>query len=481
MKRPPSIRRTLLIRCGFGVGVCLCLLAAGTYLTVRRALFRELDHTIKQTAALLSNQLELENGRVTFEWQEGIGTNRALPNNALFQFWDETTGVITRSPALKERELPHFHRDDGVPVMRDIELPATHYHARAVGLRVYPCVLPEEMRRMTEEGRIIDPKTLPQILVVARDTTFEHRLLNRLAWILGTGTLLTLGLGFALIHRAVRGALKPIDDLTQQVRDHTGQQLESALETPGELPAELMDLAESYDLLLARVAVVRRRERDFIRHAAHELRTPIAAMQATIELALSQTRDAAAYVGHLATCQKTAAELGELVRRLTALARIGQPGCPATIETIDLEHIMADCRQSYLPVLTARGLTVSHTPASDPARATGDRSLVRIIFNNLLDNAAAHARPGSGITIRWRHDNGRVEVALANPASELPDDPDRLFEPLYRRECSRADDSRHLGIGLTLSQEAATAMGATLHARRTGDGWLEFILGLPAA
>ena len=73
----PSIRRTLLLRCGVGVGILLCLLSTATYLIVRHGLIRELDRSITQTAALLSNQVELENGHITFEWQEGLGTNRA--------------------------------------------------------------------------------------------------------------------------------------------------------------------------------------------------------------------------------------------------------------------------------------------------------------------------------------------------------------------------------------------------------------------
>ncbi len=60
--RTPSIRRTLLLRCGFGVGILLSLLSTGTYLIVRHGLIRELDRSITQTAALLSNQVELEDG-----------------------------------------------------------------------------------------------------------------------------------------------------------------------------------------------------------------------------------------------------------------------------------------------------------------------------------------------------------------------------------------------------------------------------------
>jgi signal transduction histidine kinase len=342
-------------------------------------------------------------------------------------------------------------------------------------------MVPAERQRMQEQGRVIDPKNLPYILVVARDAKPVHRVLARLRWILGTGTLLTLGLGFVLIDRAVRVSLQPIDRLTRQVRDRAGHQLDSALEVPGELPSELIGLAENFDSLLARVAATRRRERDFIRHAAHELRTPIAGLQATTELALSQPRDAVAYAMHLETCRKTAAELGELVRRLTQLARIGQSSLSATREAVDLGNLIEYCLQSYLPVFAARGLRVARSSAAATPHAIGDRTLARIILNNLLDNAASHATPGSEIKIRHDHSHGWVAVSVANAAEDLPEDLERLFEPLFRRESLRHDADAHLGIGLTLSLEAATAMGATLQAHKAGDGWIEFVLELPAS
>lgn len=475
-----SIRRALLVRGGIGVGVLLSLLSAGIYLTVRHGLYKELDASIEQTAALLSNQVEMENDEIIFEWQEGLGTNRALINLGLFQYWDDTTGKTTRSPGLGSRDLPKFHGADETPLIKDIMLPGGHRHARAIGVRIHPFVLPEEMQRMKESGRVIDPKTRPFTLVVAGDAKPVHHVLARLGRILSIGTLLTLGLGYVLIRRAVSVSLRPIDELSHQVQERSEHQLDSALDLPGALPHELKGLARNFDSLLARVAALRQRERDFIRHAAHELRTPIAGLRATTDLALSQPRDAATYAAHLETCRKSAVELGELVKRLTALSRIGQSTGAAVIESLPIESIMEDCLRTFRPAFDRRGINVSLTAASPPLNAMGDAALTRIILNNLLDNAASYAPSGGEVLIRFRHAGDRVEVSVSNPVEDLHEDPERLFEPLFRRESSRHDADSHLGIGLTLSQDAARAMGATLQAHKTEDGWIEFILTMPA-
>lgn len=476
--KPPSIRRTLLIRCGLGIGALLGLLSAGIYLMVRESLYLELDDSIRETAAILANQVELENEAITYEWQEGIGTNRGLIDGALFQFWNESSGSTTRSPALHWRDLPKFSGLDGGPLLRGIPLPDGH-RGRALGLRIYPFVLPEELAAMKERGRVIDPKSLPHILVVARDAEPLHRSLARLRWVLAGGGLLTLGLGFVLIDRAIRASLRPIQMLASQVEDHTGHQLDNALEIPRELPSELTGLAHNFDLLLARVAAIRERERDFIRHAAHELRTPISGLRATTDLALSQPRDAAAYAAHLATCQKTAIELGELVKRLTALARIGRNSTPVALETVNLAALARECLDPFLHRASGRTLAIKDELGESPLFATADPALLRIIFNNLFDNAVSYAEANGEIRVSGRSEGGEVSVAVANTTADFPEHPERLFEPLFRRESSRHDSGSHLGIGLTLSLEAARAMDGRLLVAKSVDG-LEFTLVLPA-
>lgn len=476
--RPPSIRRTLFIRFGLGVGVLLCLLSVGIYVLVWNSLYRELDDSIRETAAILANQVELRNESIVYEWQAGVGTNRALIDGALFQFWDESGGDTTRSPALHPRDLPKFCGVDGAPQLRHILLPDGH-RGLAIGLRVFPFVLPGELAAMRERGHIIDPHSRPHILVVARDAEPVYRALGRLRWVLGGGALLTLGLGFVLVDRAIRTSLRPIQELAFKVQEHTGQRLDEPLGIPEELPVELGGLAKNFDLLLARVATIREREKDFIRHAAHELRTPIAGLRATTDLALSKPRDAAAYAGHLATCHKTAVELGELVKRLSALARLGQHAMPVAREVVDLSALARECLDPFRAGASERGLAVDDRLGPSPLRVAGDPALLRIIFNNLFDNAVSYAKAPGTISICGRREGGEIALTVANPTADFPDDPERLFEPLFRRESSRHDAGAHLGIGLTLSLEAARAMGGDLTVAKSADG-LEFTLALPA-
>ena len=233
---------------------------------------------------------------------------------------------------------------------------------------------------------------------------------------------------------------------------------------------------------MKRVAATRDRERDFIRHAAHELRTPIAGLRATIDLALSKPRDATTYAAHLSTCLKTAIELGDLVKRLTSLASIGKKSTPPVLKAIDLTIILDECLLRFQPLFDLRNIQVRYMPEPTVTmQAMGDNTLVRIILNNLLDNARSYAPEGAEVIITTKRVNERVELSISNPTDILSKNIDRLFEPLFRYEESRHDAESHLGIGLALSLDAALSMGGTLIVSKTPNDWIEFILSLPQA
>ena len=480
--RTKSISNMLLRRCGIGIGLLLTGLSLSVYLMVRHGLYEELDKSIVETASILANQMEFEKGGIIFEWEEGLGTNSEISDQALFQYWDETSGLTTRSPALLENDLPRFSGPNGRPDLETIVVPGRFEHARAIGMVIYPYLLPDENQEMIREGKTFDAKDFPHTLVVARDLSPVSRTLAYLAAILSIGTILTFIAGFLIIRQSIRSSLSPIDELTEQVRNRSENQLDSAIILPGALPTELTPLAESFDRLLSRVADIRNRERDFIRHASHELRTPIASLSASTELALSRERDAHEYKRHLENCAATASDLNALVKRLSALSRIGGKDQPAKLESVSVHEILSSCSTGFKLRAKNAELQIQPVDGDHTFRALADPVLLRLIFNNLFDNAISYATPSTPLSVRMKHSKGLIETAMTNSCDEMPEYLERLFEPLFRKDASRTKTTdSHLGIGLTLSREAAGAMGGSLTASIAEQGRICFTLSLPAA
>ena len=128
-----------------------------------------------------------------------------------------------------------------------------------------------------------------------------------------------------------------------------------------------------------------------------------------------------------------------------------------------------------------RGLKIDRESVDAVLFVMGDLPLLRIILSNLLDNAVCYTADRGGVSIRSAAAEGWAEIVFSNPVADFPVNLNRLFEPLFRQEASRHDAGAHLGIGLTLSRDAARSMGGTLHARRgSDDGVIEFVLRMRA-
>lgn len=461
--RRPSIRQWLLFRSSVAIASLLTALGIALYYIMKQSMLQALDESISQTAALLANEVELENGIITFEWQEGLGSNRTLTTSSLFQFWDEQTGITTRSPALATADLPKFCGNDRTAIKRSIDLP-NGARGRAIGLRVHPFVDPEEVLRLKLAGRIATPENRTLVLVVAADAEPLYQTLNRLRWILAAFLISSVAVGFLIIARVVRLALKPIKQLEKQVKNRNESQVDQALKLPANLPSELLGLTENFNLLLGRVAGLREREFNFVRMLTHELRTPIAGLRATTELALSKQRDIHEYQQQLALCHQAAIELNSLINRLSSLAKLGHGDVITTLVKFDIAKMLDECLEPFIPQFNLKNLRLTHSTSSKALLVQGDPFLAQLIITNLLDNALAYASSAGDVQIQYDDRSDSTSILISNSTQCPLDEIDRWFEPLFRTDVSRQDSVQHLGIGLALSLNAAYAMGWILQA-----------------
>lgn len=169
------------------------------------------------------------------------------------------------------------------------------------------------------------------------------------------------------------------------------------------------------------------------------------------------------------------------MKRLSALSRIGGREEPPNITPVSLHEVLAACVLTFTCRAEEASIKIAHPAQEDPLIALADAVLLRLVFNNLLDNAISYATSDSTISIEINRSRSRIETTFTNACKNLPENLERLFEPLFRRDNSRTEtENSHLGIGLTLSREAAAAMGGSLTASRVGHNSIRFVLSLPA-
>lgn len=233
-------------------------------------------------------------------------------------------------------------------------------------------------------------------------------------------------------------------------------------------PAEVRPLVLAMNDLLARLTATLAGQRRFIADAAHQLRTPIAAIKAQAELALRQGRDEPAR----ATLQQlyTAAEhAGHLVSQLLTLAR-AEPGSQRSIERqpLDLVALARETTMEWVPRALDRRIDLGFDAAVSAVGIDGDPFLIRELLNNLIDNAIHYTPAGGKVTVR-------VLAAGERPVLEVEDNGPgiaeqeraRVFERFYRIADSGGEGC---GLGLAIVREIAEGHGATVEALAGGEG-----------
>ncbi|KZE33453.1 ATP-binding protein [Crenobacter luteus] len=277
--------------------------------------------------------------------------------------------------------------------------------------------------------------------------------------------LLALPLLLAGIAFAVRRGLAPLaglaDELGRRRPDDSGP-LTSAV------PDEARPLTDALESLFVRVADTLARERRFTADAAHELRTPLAALRVQAEVAglADDAETRARALGQLMVGIDRATRLTE---QLLALSRLDPlEGLPRDAP-LDWGAIVRDARDAVEPQRVECGARIDVEPGAAGPVAHGDAVLITLLLRNLLDNALRYGCGG--------RDGGRVTLSVAPDAVTVRDDGpgvagehmQRLGERFFRPPGQRAGGS---GLGLSIAQRVARLHGLKLVlANRPGGGF----------
>ena len=231
------------------------------------------------------------------------------------------------------------------------------------------------------------------------------------------------------------------------------------------VPAEIAPVLDALNGLLRRVGDALERERRFTADAAHELRTPLAALKVHAQNAARAERpdERQASLDHmLAGLDRTV----RLAEQMLAYSRVAAAGKPEQA-TVKLRALVAEAVEQLQARIRERSLRVEQCaePADDQAEVRGDRDRLGSLIGNLLDNAVRCAPDGSAVGIALSRAGTEVSLAISDEGPGIPPElRDRVFESYYRIPGSPGSGS---GLGLAIVREIARAHGAPVE---IGDG-----------
>ncbi|MFT3799361.1 sensor histidine kinase [Microbacterium sp.] len=272
-----------------------------------------------------------------------------------------------------------------------------------------------------------------------------------------------------------RRSLERIARITATAREITREGLHRRLDLPGPRD-ELTELGDTIDGMLDRLDDAFERQDRFIAGASHELRTPLTTTRTLLEIPLAQGRVPA----ELTPAVRGALEANERSERIIAalltLARSTQASAEVAALPVDLSELVRASLDERASETASRGVTVDAPDAS--VLVVTDAELVRIAVGNLVENAIRHNLDHGRIRITTASDDA-VRLRIENDGRELTgDEVARLTEPFHRGERTRLAGSG-TGLGLTLADTIARALGGSLELAPRALGGLVATLTLP--
>ncbi len=265
--------------------------------------------------------------------------------------------------------------------------------------------------------------------------------------------LIVIPLSWLVVGWAMSRMIGRLNDLAEEIAARSAKATEP-IPIAG-VPSEVKPLVESMNGLIARLQAATDAQRRFLADAAHELRTPLAALQIQVDNLAAGGAGQDERVAALAAGVKRA---GALVDQLLRLERLEGPAAGVG-PSFDLGALLLDCVADCAPLAQGKDVDIGIDFTAD-AMIQGVERDVRALFASLIDNAARYTPPGGKIDVALARREGRPVVEIVDTGPGLPKGAERrIFDRFYR---GAPHDTEGTGLGLAIARRIAERHGFEL-------------------
>ena len=269
-------------------------------------------------------------------------------------------------------------------------------------------------------------------------------------------------------------ALKPLRSFASQVEMVQMNNLADMKIDEDVLP-EFKQLSHSFNQMLERLNTAFAAQRQFTGNAAHELRTPLALMQAQLELFSAEHPAMLPQTAEFLTLLREQTErLTQMTRTLLEMSNLQQV---ARNERIQLAPMIEEIFTDLAPLSDKRGVTL--TAEGDGIMTGSDALIYRLIFN-LTENAVKYNRPGGSVRVSVTQELEKLLLRVSDTGCGIPEEYQRsIFQPFFRVDKSRSREYGGAGLGLSLVWEIADLHGGSVWVEKSSEKGTTIAVGLP--
>jgi len=422
MKSPRSLRLRLLMGVLATVSLIWIAVAGVAYFKARHELDELFDAHLAQSASILLAQVGEEADEMELEHAQSL---HRYDRQVAFQIWDRQQHLRLHSASAPSARLSPIGEGFSTHEAEGKKWRVFSLRSQAHG------VLIQVGERMEARGEV--------------SAEIATHLLAPLAAALPL-------LGFMLVF-AIGRALDPLNKIAREVASRDAQRLEP-IKTE-QAPAEILPLVSQLNQLFGRIQTSLENERRFTADAAHELRTPIAAIRVQAQVA----REAGAgneRIHALDNVLEGCDRATRLTGQLLTLARLDATTAGLAPVKCDLAQAAREVLAELGPAALDKGVALELV-SPGPVFVLGDEALMRVFLRNLVDNGVRYSPTGTRVAVRLSMENGRPRLEVSDQGPGIPaEERQNVLRRFYRVVGSEASGS---GLGLSIVARIANLYG----------------------
>ncbi len=421
-----SLRLRLLLLLSFTLGIGWVVAAWFTYAEARYEIDEMFDAQLAQSARVLLGTMRHHLQERAEHGDDEIESSHAYEQKLIFQVWDQ----------------------DGLQ-MRSATAPLTALAKSEPGYS--EVVLNGQSWRVFTRWE----KHHEFMIQVAEPTAAREELARHIAFKVLLPTLVILPISALLIWLAVGAGLRPLKLLKQEVKQRTAERLEPV--NMAGVPDEVVPLTQALNDLFARLQRAFEGERRFTADAAHELRTPLAALKTQAQVAMRST-DGDERRSALENVLRGVDRATHLLEQLLTLARVDPDAAAIGHQPVELRSLTSSVLADQALQAHARqiDLALEEGPA---VSISGNAAQLAVLLRNLLDNAIRYTLPGGSVSVSL-HGEGDVVLEVRDTGPGIPAaERDQVLQRFYRIPGSSEEGS---GLGLSIVHRIAELHDARL-------------------
>lgn len=421
-----SLRLRLVLLLSLGLGAAWLVAAWFTHAESRHEIDQLFDAQLAQSAQVLLGTTRHELHERIEHGEDEVSVSHAYELKLAFQIWDDN-GLQMRSGAAPSAPMGSNNEGYSETLLNGEPWRVlTRWDARH-----------EFMIQVAEP-------------IAGRESLARHITLKMLL-----PTLIALPVLALLIWLGVGAGLRPLQQLKQEVKQRTVNRLEPV--AMAGVPEEVAPLATALNDLFARLQQAFEGERRFTADAAHELRTPLAALKIQAQVALRADGEVERNLA-LENVLRGVDRATRLVEQLLTLARVDPETAAVGFKPVELQGLVASVMRDLEPVAHAKQIEMAFE-ASSACGVLGDEVQLGLLLRNLIDNAIRYTPAGGRVSVALQSIGGiSIEVFDTGPGIAVTER-DQVLQRFYRIAGSGEEGS---GLGLSIVRRIAELHGAQL-------------------